>query len=151
MPQFPGDKGVVPPSFQSGHKQAQKGTGHDLGIKGLGRGDGHFDIPATAGIDDAVDFKGQVGIASVDDRQCAGAPLADHIDGPVRVRGGAGLADGDHQGVFHHPARIGFVQHETAELRGLEGADLKGRIIQVIGQQVAQARAATPAVPCPMK
>jgi hypothetical protein len=98
---FPGDESGVPPPFQTGHEQAQKGAGHDLGIKGLGGGHRHFDIAAAAGVEDAVDLEGQVRIPSIDDGQGVGAAFANHVDGAVGVRRGARLADGDHQGVGH--------------------------------------------------
>ena len=107
-------------ALDAGHFEAQQGAGDDLGVKCLGGGHAHFDIPAAGGVQHAVHLEGDVRVPPVDDGQGVGASGLDHVHGAVGVGGRARLADGDHQGVGHAPGIVPFVQFEPAQLRGLE-------------------------------
>ena len=112
--------------FRSGKVEVEQGARDDLGVERLGGGHGHFNVPAAAGVHHAVDLEGEVRIPAVDDGQGVGAPLPHHVHGPVGVGGGAGLADGHHQGVLHAAARPSLIL-KPLSLRGLQGRDLQVR------------------------
>ena len=92
--------------------KADEGTCHDLGVECLGGSDAHLDVASAAGVDHPVDFEGEVRVPSVDDGKGRSPFAANQIHGEVGVGGGAGLADGDDQGVGHGVPL--FIAHHKA-------------------------------------
>ena len=116
QPEFLRDPFVGQGREEPGQSKGQDVTGHDLGIEGLGRGDGHFDVPAVGGVKNAVGLCRDIGLAAVYDRDDLGAPLHGHRHGAVGIRRCSRLGDRDDQGFLQ-----AVLQAEAAQFGGDPG------------------------------
>ena len=57
--------------------------------------------------------------------------LANHLHGSIGIRGGAGLADGNDQGIGHTFGIVWISEIESAEFRSLQCTDMSGWIIKI--------------------
>ena len=98
-----------------GDRPGEQEPGGDLRVEGLGGRHAHLHVAAVRRVEHAVALVGEVGATPVDDGEHRGAAVAHEVDRAVGVGGGAGLADGDHEGVAHVRP-----QPEPGELGGRE-------------------------------
>ncbi len=115
--------------------ESQDMTGHNLGVEGLGGGDGHLDVPAVARVEDPVGPVGDVRLPAVHDGDDKRPAFRRHGDRPVGIRGCPRLGDGDDQCI----AQV-VRQRESAEFRSLLGFHGKMLSLQIAGETVGDGR-----------
>ena len=96
-----------------GQSKGQHVTGHDLRIEGLGRGDGHFDVPAVGGVKNTVGLCRDIRLAAVYNRDDLRTPLHGHGHGTIGIRRCSRLGNRDDQGL---PKAV--LQAEAAQFGG---------------------------------
>ena len=116
--QFAVDGGVGQRAQKLGQAEGQDAARDNLGIKGLGRGHGHLDVPAVARVENAVGLRGDVRLTTVDDGDDGRPPLPRQGHGAVGVRRRPRLGDGDHECGCEL-----ILQRKPAQLRGQPGFD----------------------------
>ena len=106
-----------------GHTEGQERAGRHLGVEGLGRRHAHLHVPSVGRVEDGVGLLHQIAVAAVDHGEHGRAPGPDQVHCAVGVGGGAGLADGHHQGVAQVVAQALVLGTEARQLRRRHGVD----------------------------
>ena len=115
---------------------ASRIPGRHLGVERLGRRHAHLDVTAVGCVQHAVGLGHKVTVASIDDGDHGGAPLAGEVHRAIGVGRGAGLAD-------RHDQRVGEIsaEVEARELRRRHGLHHHGAVLEQIGQDRRQGTA----------